>query len=504
MKSFSDRDERPIAEEMDVPPDPSRSWTRSLWLHVGLLALVLVALIPVVGSTGIYSVDEGAALAQATQLRRTGHWSLPNDFPAADPRGRAYVLDKSTQTPAGFAPLTKHPAYPRLLALADQVGGRVGIVLVGVLATVVAAALAALIARCIHEDLAVPALWVAGIGSPLLFDSYLVIAHTLGAAGAGLAALGVLRHRRHPHWTALVMVAVGSALAIAMRAEGLLFGLALGAAAGLLALWRARGSVRDAARASTPAVVAVVASVVAFLVDRQATLPHLVGVVPSTQDTGPSYGLVAGRVSAFVTTWLEPSYGGGLGFLLPAALAVVTLVVVLEVRRHPGDGGLLRAGVVAITVTALAWMVLSPTTVVPGLLCAFPLLVAGLAAWRRSLFRNDDIVLLAGTVALFAAAVLATEYPQGGGAEWGARYLALAVPLAVPLVLEPLRRLRRRLPEANRRVGDLRARPARAGAGVRVHRRPAQRPPGPQPDHRPGGGRHPRDRPGRRREAGAS
>jgi hypothetical protein len=40
--------------------------------------------------------------------------------------------------------------------------------------------------------------------------------------------------------------------------------------------------------------------------------------------------------------------------------------------------------------------------------------------------------LLGGTVALFTVAILATQYPEGGGLEWGGRYLSPAlVPLAV-------------------------------------------------------------------------
>jgi hypothetical protein len=50
--------------------------------------------------------------------------------------------------------------------------------------------------------------------------------------------------------------------------------------------------------------------------------------------------------------------------------------------------------------------------------------------------------------AVFALAVLATQYAKGGGGEWGGRYFALAVPIVVPVLLLALRDQGRRLDPA--------------------------------------------------------
>ena len=92
---------------------------------------MLLSVLPFVGMRGLYINDEGAALAQAAQLRDHGTWFRPNDFADADPSGRWYPLDRATRTEHGFAPLLRHPLYPVLLAGASSVGGRVGVAVLG-------------------------------------------------------------------------------------------------------------------------------------------------------------------------------------------------------------------------------------------------------------------------------------------------------------------------------------------------------------------------------------
>ena len=52
---------------------------------------------------------------------------------------------------------------------------------------------AAGVARFVRTGLDRPTLWVVGLASPLLFDSYLLIAHTLGSALVTLGLLAALR-----------------------------------------------------------------------------------------------------------------------------------------------------------------------------------------------------------------------------------------------------------------------------------------------------------------------
>ena len=130
--------------------------------------------------------------------------------------------------PRGIAPFAKHPLYALVLAGAQKVGGINAMVALSLLGTLAAAALgAALASRIGGPGLARPALWALGLASPLLFDGYLVIAHTIGAALAAAAVLvaAVAIQRRRP----LLALAVGPLVAVAVlfRTEALLFGVAL-------------------------------------------------------------------------------------------------------------------------------------------------------------------------------------------------------------------------------------------------------------------------------------
>jgi hypothetical protein len=54
--------------------------------------------------------------------------------------------------------------------------------------------------------------------------------------------------------------------------------------------------------------------------------------------------------------------------------------------------------------------------------------------------------------AVVAVGVIATQYKVGGGIEWGGRYFALALPIAVPVVLAALRRRSRDVAPAVRKA----------------------------------------------------
>jgi hypothetical protein len=73
---------------------------------------------------------------------------------------------------------------------------------------------------------------------------------------------------------------------------------------------------------------------------------------------------------------------------------------------------------------------------VPGLLAAFPLgWAALLLARRRPIVTNPAATLAAATAAVLTAGVLLTQYARGGGVEWGGRYFAIVLPIAVPALL---------------------------------------------------------------------
>ncbi len=303
--------------------------------------------------------------------------------------------------------------------------------------TVIAAGLAAALAGRLDCSLVRLTLWVVGLVSPMLFDGFLTMAHTLGGACATAAGWGPSSRSRRsaPGWPWPWRPPVAGA--VLLRNAALLFA---GALALVTVLIGHRRRYRMPAQVVAGATVA--GAVAARLVER-IWIAHITGgAVGATVVGVPSAGtgFVKGRVVGFLATWLNPAYGGSLGLRL-AVLVMLPAIgwCVLRVRTHPQDrAGILGAAVVAAAAAVVAlWM--EPGNVVPGLLVAFPAGTAGLLLLRRHLFDDVGPVVIGATAGLFALAVLATQYAAGGTAEWGGRYFALVIPVAAPLFLAALR-----------------------------------------------------------------
>ena len=133
------------------------------------------------------------------------------------------------------------------------------------------------------------------------------------------------------------------------------------------------------------------------------------------------------------------------------ALVIVAVAGFVALRRWgPMSGRALTVAAGVAAAVLLLRFVAHPHDPVTGLLSAWPLVVVGvlLFRWRGA---PPAAWLLGGTVALFTAATLATQYPEGGGLEWGGRFLSPAlVPLAV-LAAAGLARAVAGVPEAERR-----------------------------------------------------
>ncbi|MDP8938432.1 MAG: hypothetical protein M3O23_12020 [Actinomycetota bacterium] len=242
-----------------APSRLRRAWRVPVRAHLAVLALVLIGLLPVVGTSGAFMPDEGAAVIQARSLARGDGWLVEHPVPEADPHRRYYPLALGEQGSRGIAPLGKHPLYPVLLAGAYRMGGIPAMFVLSLVGTVVAAGLAAVLARRLDAALARPAVWAVGLASPLVFDGYLLVAHTLGAAAAAAAvwAAVVAVERRTPGAVLAVVPAV--AAAVLLRTEALLLVGALAVAALTVAV--TRGEVAAAAVAAAATLAAGVAHV---------------------------------------------------------------------------------------------------------------------------------------------------------------------------------------------------------------------------------------------------
>ncbi|MDQ6910972.1 MAG: hypothetical protein M3Z84_09370, partial [Actinomycetota bacterium] len=122
--------DRPAADaERPRRPTLRRLWGAPVWAHLLALAVVLVALVPLVGTTASFSADEGAAIVQAHSLSRGDGWIVEHPLPQVDPTGKNYPLELSERGSRGFAPFGKHPLYALALAAADGLGGVTAMVL---------------------------------------------------------------------------------------------------------------------------------------------------------------------------------------------------------------------------------------------------------------------------------------------------------------------------------------------------------------------------------------
>jgi hypothetical protein len=113
------------------------------------------------------------------------------------------------------------------------------------------------------------------------------------------------------------------------------------------------------------------------------------------------------------------------GDVLVAALLLVVVAAVLTRRRSRAAPALLALASVLIVVR----VAMAPRDPVTGLLAAWPVVVLGvfLLGWRE--LPTTARALLVG-LGLFTVAVLANNYPYGGGLEWGGRFFA---PVLAPL-----------------------------------------------------------------------
>ena len=427
------------------PPAPAearpgalrRLWDAPVRMHLLGLALVLLVAVPIVGTNASFSSDEGAGIIQGRSLASGDGWIVDHPMPEVDPEGTMYPLISSERGSKGWAPLAKHPVYSLLLAGAWRVAGVAGMVLLSVAGTVAAAGVAAALATRLDPVLSRVTVWAVGLASPLFFDSFLILGHTVAAAmaaGATLCAVRAIVDRR-PAMALGVAAFIGGA--VLLRSEAVLFAMSLAVVAFVLAL-------RESSRlpAFSVAAAAMGAAVAARFAET-AWLARIIGLVPSAiRAPAPigGDGFIEGRVEGFFITWLMPDYDASpVRIMLLLAMLAGVVAAAFEARREPSTRARVLAPAAFAACAATASALVQPA-VVPGLLVAFPVLTAGLLVLRRSLFRDLGATVAMATSAVFALAVIATQYETGGTGEWGGRYFALAIPVVVPVVLLALYR----------------------------------------------------------------
>lgn len=418
--------ESPAESLVESRPETSGTWRRSLTVHALALAVVLLIIIPFIGTGAIVNADEGAALTQARILHETGRWGTPNPSPIADPKGAWFPIHLSSEIGGLWYPYTKHLAYPAvLIALLDH-GGLGTVFAAQALATAVAAVLAALMMRRLARrlgrapSLELWTLWGVGLGSPLFFDSYWVIAHSIAAAGATLAMLGLMKVLDNQR-LGVPAIAIGVAVAAVVRSEGVLFGGSLSMVLGLCWLHR-RTLTRFLAGG-----VAVATTGACYLGDAALERWAEQGSQTGAFTVKDSQSWLSGRVPALVSTFLRPQLNDS-PMLTMVTLAIGLGVVITWVGFRRGLLGerplqLLAAAVGMIAIARLGLR----HTPIPGMIFAFPVAIAGMVSLTRRQLLDPVIGALLAVCGAFTLAVVGTQYSSGASGDWGGRYLHLIV-----------------------------------------------------------------------------
>lgn len=425
-----------------------------LTLHA--LAL-LVALFIVLGSVwnGFSAFpDEGLYSMQAHQLSE-GSWWGPRSAADLDDNGLYNHIVKSQPVGDGQLAYTQMPLYPLILTAGMLLGGPVGLLVISLIGTWVASIGAALIAWHFRPWATLPALWLTGIGSPLLFGANIVLAHSLAAAGIAIFFAGLLRalqicpSRTVPDDDVQLSEPAGSIslahllyalpalwFAISVRSEATIVTGAIGAALVLIGLGRRPVAWKWLL---TAAGVLVSGAVVYWLNTRWAASISSIdghGVNPTdvvlADRTGPA--------DAIWTALLRPYIGKPTNFTLvlaisPIAAAVGSLLLRISTWK---DWRYLRWSALVVLLLAAVSAVIGAVvheSLISGMFAAFPLLGVSLMWIARRDIDAPDTSLALLTLVIATAGLLMTIYADGGAQQWGGRFFHILVPIVCPLMV---------------------------------------------------------------------
>ena len=393
--------------------------------NVVAVGVVLAGLWWFVGR-GITSVDEGLVLAQAHRVLEGRDYAEASSMPGGLPTGTATPWGLDEHGENGSAPYAKLPLYVVVVAGSLQLGawGPVALSLVGLVA---AAYCSSRIARALRPKLEVPSLWVCALASPLLFNGFLVWAHTFGAALFGAAVLA-LRSAIAGRRLSVVLFACVLAIGTQVRQEFVLVALAFGMVLAAQA-WRSRDVLLGVLGGA--AFVAGVSGFVLARAWRAALLGDAVAGYPYDAQVSTDSWPV-GRWNGFVSSMLEVTGP-------TTAISLVLIVAVLAgasgylVRRHRMSVAMWLL-IVASAISVVA-VIIDRGFWIDGLLVAFPPCIFGALIFRWG--QVESYWLRTSLLSTFVGFVLIllTQYPEGGGFEWGGRYFAWAIPLLAAVLL---------------------------------------------------------------------
>lgn len=399
------------------------------WASAALLALFLLALLTVTNTGSSVFPDEGVYAAQAQNLAR-GTWASNRPAADFDVDGSFDLLLPDAVIDDTSVPYAAHPLYPLILSIAYRLGGWTGMVTLSAIATWAAAVSAGLIARRLRAGLGIPAMWLVGAGSPLLFGAYLVVGQSIAAALAGFLMLVVLATGGRSRPIALLAPPIAVVLCL-VRSEGIVVVCAIACTLGIRGLL-------PLVRRRRPEVASILLGAALLIV---AVLTKLIEVKWAASIRGVGNGEIVGGVvrqdsEPFRAAWiglLQPWHIGVDAFPAAALTALATLLGAIALRLMPRRPLLGTALVVMAAASAIAAFA-QPPFLIAGFVPAFPICMLGLVFLKRRDLLQREITMLLSTVALSTIVIVSTTYGDGGATQWGGRFFHVLLPIITPLV----------------------------------------------------------------------
>lgn len=411
--------------------------TRRLALHACALWCVLFAATWVVDvDSAVFDADEGALLMQVQSLADTGDWWIDDPGADIDPEGQFFGIIRARVADGEALPFPARPLFVLANTAMWELGGVRGATLLGITGVAIGAWAAGRLTTRIDERAALLALWLAGLASPLGFQSLILQGHGL-VVGLGALALVVVveaGEARSRTWLLAVAAALVSLLAASMRREIALMAVATLVAATIAAIRRRE------IRSVVVALAATGGTGLGLVLDHlvMTRMIDLEGKALTT--TGIRSGFLTDRLNSISRFILPGFLESDVARVLAFVAAAVCIVVAVRFVQQ-GNMRELLGGAAIASALLLARLVVDPTPVIPGLLPAFPLGAAALILGIRTA-RSDEVArLLAIAFVIFVGLTGATQYPFGGGFEWGSRYLSVGLVAAMPVCAAGLMRV---------------------------------------------------------------
>lgn len=415
------------------PANPESSSGR-FWLHAAALLVLLVVLTPFAAGSSITIPDEAVYSAQTKNLSH-GSWSSLRPVPDLDPIGQFDPIAGTNMSADSTIPYSRHATYPVLLTPFYMIGGRLGMVLLSVLGLWGTALSGAMLTRILVPRLAAFALWVIGLGSPLVFYGYTVTAHSLAAALTGLTFLAVYKFALNDCRTQVLYFVPGVMGMVLLRSEGSVIALALGLSLVIVGIMQLRvAGLRSRALISGLIVMMIAGS--SYLLDNQ-LVKMITGVTNNRADpTTLVLGKQTGPWNALWVSLLRPFDGEGLNAQPLIILAMVALIAAGLALRLMPNWVLLPVALIGLsTFGAVTGLVLGAPGFITGFLAACPLVPAGLVQFRFRRLHEPLTQVLVLTSVLGTIGLLLTVYGIGGASEWGGRFFQILIPCVVPVAL---------------------------------------------------------------------